>query len=194
MKYAFGVFILLPLLLFLPFGITANLGRGWITWFIDAPAMFVFLITIVGVVFVTSQFKTLIRVINALFSKKYKISIEDSEKGIRLLELLKKVVIYTAVFSTIGTATLMLGDINSLESLGPMIAITLLIPMYAAMINLVFILPAIHILKTRQNEEKKPVVINEKEVVNKLLELCYKQGISPEEILNANEITFKNNL
>jgi flagellar motor component MotA len=191
MKYAFGVFILLPILMIFPLGLTADPGRGWIAWLIHAPTMFAFLITIIGVIFVTGQFKTCIKIINALFSKKYKISPDDTQKGISLLELLKKTTIYAATFFTMGSLMFMLGDINDLQSLGPMLSLILLIPMYAAIINLIYILPAIHILKTRQNETQKPITINEREVINKLLELCYKQGIPPEQILNAEQINFK---
>ena len=57
------------------------------------------------------------------------------------------------------------------------------------MVNLVFTYPAIHIIESRYNQEEKRV-ISEKQVMDKLLELCYKKGVSPEEIMDANEIKF----
>jgi hypothetical protein len=62
--------------------------------------------------------------------------------------------------------------------------------LYAAFLHIVLIYPSVYILKNRKTPEEKPVVISEKQVVSKLLELCYKQGISPEELLNAEEINF----
>lgn len=190
MKYALGIFILMPVMLFLPLFITVGGDLTGLAWFIHAPTMWAFILVLAGVLLVTGQFKIFVKTANALFSKKYKISAEDRARGIKLLELLKTTVIYTAVFFLFGATIAMLGDIDSLEFLGPMLSIILLIPMYAAILNLVFILPALHILKTRQNEEK-PTVISEKEVINKMLELCYKQGIPPEEILGAKEINFR---
>ncbi|MCL1877529.1 MAG: hypothetical protein FWF80_01590 [Defluviitaleaceae bacterium] len=190
MKYALGVFVLFPLLLAMPLMLTMSGTAVTPAWFIHAPTMFVYALVVSAVILITGEFKTKIRVANALFSKKYKISDEDTERGIRLLELLKISVIYTAVFFTIASTIVMMADLDNYDMLGPMIAIMLLIPMYAAMINLVLIIPAIHILKTRRNEEKA-AHINERQVTNKLLELCYKQGITPEEILGAKEINFK---
>jgi hypothetical protein len=192
MKYAFGIFILLPILLFFPLFITTNYELWYMALFIDAPTLFAFLITMAGVIVVTREFKTSIRTANALFSKKYKISAEDKERGIRLLGLMKKTLICATVFFMIGTLIIMLAGFDDLAHIGPMISILLLTPLYAAIIILIFINPAIYILKTRQNAEEKPAAINERQVVNKMLELCYKQGISPEDIINANEISFKN--
>ena len=192
MKYALGVFIILPLLLFLPMWLTAG-GDANATMglFIHAPTIFAFLVVYAGVLFVTGEFKTFVRAANALFSKKYQISAEDCDKGISLLKLGTKVTIAATVFYSFGSLIFILRDLVDYEALGPMLAILILVPMYAAMIILIFIQPAIHILKTRKAEEEKPSAISEKQVINKLLELCYKQGISPEEIINANEITFK---
>ncbi|MCL2388043.1 MAG: hypothetical protein FWC89_10925 [Defluviitaleaceae bacterium] len=199
MKYALGVFILFPILLFIPLVITA-MGGGSIVNLIHAPALMAFLLVLLSVLVVTGEFKTYVKSVNALFSRKYDISSEDKERGIKLFGLMRKSVNYAAVFYTTGAISLMLFDTRNyiyddrfyLGAIGPMLSITLILVLYAVMINLVFILPAIHILQTRKPLEEKPVAINEKEVISKLLELCYKQGISPEEILNSNEITFHN--
>ena len=61
---------------------------------------------------------------------------------------------------------------------------------YGLLINVVFINPAIDILESRYNADVK-FVISEKQVMDKLLELCYKQGVSPEEIIEASEISFQ---
>jgi hypothetical protein len=52
------------------------------------------------------------------------------------------------------------------------------------------IYPAIYLLEIRRNAEEK-IVISEKQIIDKMLEMCYRQGITPEEILNAGEISFK---
>ncbi|MCL2388042.1 MAG: hypothetical protein FWC89_10920 [Defluviitaleaceae bacterium] len=186
MKYALGVFVLFPILLFVPLMLT-----GDIIWLIHAPAMMGYLLVLVAVLVVTGEFKIFVKSVNALLSKKYNISSEEIERGIKLFEVMKKSVILAGVFFTAGATMSMLRDLQDFHALGPMIAILLILVLYAAMINLVFILPAIYILKARQAAEAKLISINEKEVVSKLLELCYKHDISPEEILNASEVTFQ---
>ncbi|MCL1883223.1 MAG: hypothetical protein FWF81_05650 [Defluviitaleaceae bacterium] len=189
MKYALGIFVIFPALLFFPLLIT----RGYLSdlaFFIHAPALASFVFVIFATLMVTGEFKIFVKSVNALFSQKYKISAEDRDRGIKLFELLSKTVLYAVVFFVGGGIIIMLVDLNDFSNVGPMLAITIILPMYAAMINMIFMYPAIHILKYRKDFEKK-VTINEKEVVNKLLELCYKQGISPEDIINAKEIKFE---
>ena len=191
MKYALGIFVLLPFLLFLPWILLVAGGdRGAIYAFIHMPTLLCFICAIPIMLFATGEFKTFIKASNAVFSKKYVISYEDREKGIKLFEFLIKIVNYTAVICTIIALVLILGNLDDLHLLGPMLSIALLTALYAATFNFALLYPAIYVLKNRQNEEHK-IVINEKEVINKLLELCYKQGISPEEILTANEISFR---
>ena len=85
----------------------------------------------------------------------------------------------------------MIVQLDDPRHIGSMLATSLLSVVYGLIINLVFIYPAIYILKHRENIE--PVkVISEKLIVDKLLELCHKKGISPEEILEADDISFGN--
>ena len=156
---------------------------------IDAPSLMPLIIVIAATVFMTGEYKTFTKSVNALLSKKYKISYEDLQKAIALYGLLAKVVVYTTLITFVLGFTLMVRTLYSPEYLGPMLSVALISVFYGLIANLVFIYPAIHILKHRENSESVKV-ISEKLVVDKLLELCYKKGISPEEILEADDISF----
>ena len=159
---------------------------------LDAPSLMPLGIVIAATIFMTGEYKTFTKSVNALLSKKYKISYEDLQRAIGLYRLLAKVVVYTTIISFILGLLVMFGGIReyefSLWLLGVMFSNALVSVIYGLIANLVFIHPAIHILKHRENSESVKV-ISEKLVVDKLLELCYKKGISPEEILEANDIS-----
>lgn len=156
----------------------------------DLPTTFFFITTITAVIVATGNFKTFIAAINALLSKKYNISAADKEKSIRLFKLLGKSVVSAAVLLTVVGLTLMLMDLSDPAYLGPRISIALCAISQGVCINLILIYPAINVLQARYIAEEKRV-ISEKQVIDKLLELCYRQGITPEEILDAREISFR---
>ncbi|MCL2197853.1 MAG: hypothetical protein FWB80_02915, partial [Defluviitaleaceae bacterium] len=142
MRYVLGIFILFPAALSLMLIVYGNGNLGILTWFLDVGSLLQFILAIGAVILITGEFKTFSAALNVLFSKKYKISAENKEKAIRLFEMLPKVVNYCAVFYTMAGLILMLGDLDDINWLGPMLAIMLITPMYAAAINLVVILPA----------------------------------------------------
>ena len=160
---------------------------------IDTPSLMPLGIVIAATVYMTGETKTFIKSVNALLSKKYKISYTDLQRAIGLYRLLAKVVVYTTLISFVLGIIMMFGSIRdyefSLWLLGVMLSVALVSVFYGLIANLVFIYPAIHILQNRENSETINV-ISEKLVVYKLLELCYKKGISPEEILEADDISF----
>lgn len=160
--------------------------------FIDGPTTFCFIVVFAAVIISTGGFRTFITAINALSSKKYSISAADKEKAIRLFKLLGKSVVYASILFTLMGLMLILVQLDDIDpaALGPSIAVAILAVFQGAFINLALIFPAINILETRYNTEEK-TVISEKQVIDKLLELCYKQGISPEEVLSADEMYFK---
>ena len=155
----------------------------------DAPSLMPLGIVIAATVFMTGEYKTFTKSVNALLSKKYKISYEDLQRAIGLYKLLAKVIVYTTLISFVLGIIMMFGMLETPDLLGPMISVALVSVLYGLIANLVFIYPAIHILQNRENSETVKV-ISEKLVVDKLLELCYKKGISPEEILEADDISF----
>ena len=156
---------------------------------IDVPSLMPLIIVIAATIFMTGEYKTFTKSVNALLSKKYKISYEDLQRAIGFYKLLAKVVVYVTLASFVLGIILMSRMIETPDTLGPMISVALVSVFYGLIVNLVFIYPAIHILQNRENSETVKV-ISEKLVVDKLLELCYKKGISPEEILDADEISF----
>jgi hypothetical protein len=152
--------------------------------------VFTYVITSVGVTLGTGNVKLYFKVVNALVSKNYYISAADKEKGTRYLKLMGKTVNFTGLLLAVMSVTMLLIMLNDLSQIGPYIAVSLVSVFYLLLIQLVFIQPGIYVLKSRYNQEEKRV-ISEKQVMDKLLELCYKQGITPEEIMDAAEIRFK---
>jgi len=189
MRYTVGVALFFApiILLLLIFG---NFDARVIFEVLDFSSLLSFIIVIAVIIFLTGESKTYTKAINALLSKRYIISAVDKEKAIGLFKLIGKSVIYTAILTMIMGFVIMLGQIEDISTLGPIIAVSLLSLLYGVIINLIFVLPAIHILKNRPDPEPVSIVISEKQVIDKLLELCYKQGISPEQILDAKEISF----
>ena len=194
MRYVAGqVIIIFIIVVFL---IIIGGNTAWaILEVIDVPSLMPLGIVIAATIFMTGEYETFTKSVNALLSKKYKISYEDLQKAISLYRLLAKVVVYTTLISFVLGIIIMFGAVReyefSLWLLGVMFSVALVSVIYGLIANLVFIYPAIHILKHRENSESVKV-ISEKLVVDKLLELCYKKGISPEEILDADDISFGN--
>jgi flagellar motor component MotA len=135
-------------------------------------------------------FKTFVAAVNALLTKKYYISAADKEKAIRLFKLIAKSLYLTAGLMFAMGILFILQDLSNPSTVGPSVAIAVTSFFYTMLINLTFIYPAVNILETRYNAEEK-AVISEKQVIDKLLEMCYKQGISPEDIMGALEIQVK---
>ena len=193
MRYAAGQVIIIFIIV-VTVVIFGGTGRA-IFEIIDAPSLMPLGIVIAATVFMTGEYKTFTKSVNALLSKKYKISYEDLQKAISLYRLLAKVVVYTTLISFVLGIMMMFGAVReyefSLWLLGVMFSVALVSVLYGLIASLVFIYPAIHILKHRENSESVKV-ISEKLVVDKLLELCYKKGISPEEILEAEDVSFGN--
>ena len=185
MKYVLGSFAII-FVVFLTIAVIGG-GAGASLWFLDGPSLMPFILIISAIILMTGEYSTHIKAVNAIVSKSYKISHADKEKAINLYKLLARAVVYVTVLQFVMGIVTMLGELGDLSYAGPMVAVVLVSVFYGVLINLVFIYPAIHILKHRENSEIAPV-ISEKIVVDKLLELCYKKGISPEEILNAEDI------
>jgi len=188
MRYVFGLVLVFATGFY--FFSVMSPNRGDILFFIDIPTLVVFLLTICATLIISGEFGTLIKSKNALISKKYHLSNNDRERAISLYKVLAKVIVITTVITIVSTIMIMLATLDDLRLLGPYAAVSLLSILYAAVLLLIFIYPAQIILKNRVNIGEKRV-ISEKEVINKLLELCYKNNISPEEILEAEDISFK---
>jgi len=194
MRYALGV-LLIPVSFAAVFAGLILVFSDWhthsILYFFDMPTLVPFIFVISTIIFMSGEFKVKVRAANALFSKNYVISARDKEKAIRLFKLLARAVIYVTVITTMISLSLMLMRLEDPSTIGPYLSLSMLSIIYGALINLALIYPAIHILENRPDPEPISVVISEKQVIDKLLELCYKQGVPPEEILEAKEISFK---
>jgi len=185
--FVLGILIFLALIVFMAL-LSAQDPLG-VSMLIDTPTAFFYVGTMFSVVIATKSFKTFVSTINAVLSKNYYISGSDKEKAIRLFKLLAKISLIASSVSTLVGLITLLTNLSDIRYLGPSIAVAILPILGGLCVNLIFIHPTIYLLESRSNIEEK-TVITEKEVVNKLFELCYKQGITPEEILDAKEISF----
>jgi flagellar motor component MotA len=171
--------------------LVSNDFQAWgIREFLDAPTLIWFLLVLAGVITITGEFKTFVAAINALLSRKYVISAHTQERAVRLFRLMGKSVVYAIVVNITIMVALMLLQLDAPSALGPMISVALISVVYGGLFNLMLIYPAIYILELRRNADAV-AFISEKQVIDKMLELCYKQGITPEEIVNASEIAFR---
>jgi len=189
MKKAVGFLLVVGGFIFITL-ITVDWHGDMFVVIIDAPALLWKGFAISGVLLMTGEGKTFIAAVNAVLSRKYVLPEVMRIRAIRLFKMMIKVVWGSAVVAIMMTVMLILVQLENPAALGPMLSVSLSSALYAALINLVFFHPAIIILENRRNEAEK-IVISEKQVIDKLLELCYRQGITPEEIMNAEEIGFK---
>ena len=190
MRYVLGAASMIFVVCF-TIAILGNSPRALLE-FVDMPSLLPLIMIVSATIFMTGEYRTHTRAVNAILSKKYKISNQDKEKAIMLYKLLAKVVVYTSLLITIIGFVQMIGMMDGelwAASWRAMLSVAVVPLVYGAIINLAFIYPAIHILHNRENSEVA-AVISEKLVVDKMLELCYKKGITPEEILDADDISF----
>jgi len=192
MRYIIGILVFLLTIIL----VITMLG-GHVLDYLNLPTIVMFVLTYAAVIVMKGGFKTFVIAVNALLSKNYSISAADKEKAIRLFRLLAKSTIYAAILYTMICLFNMLIGVDwhyegaeLKRALAGNTAAGFLPMFYGLIANLVFINPAIDMLESRHNVDVK-TVISEKQVMDKLLELCYKQGVSPEEILDASEISFR---
>jgi len=116
--------------------------------FIDLPTIAGSLLAVYAVVIITGESKTFVMGVNAVLSQDYSISDTNREKAIQLFKLLKETVIYASLLYAMSgfVFLLILSDPGDWR---PMLAISILSIFYGALVNVVFICPAIAILKKR---------------------------------------------
>jgi hypothetical protein len=148
MRYIAGFFGILALLFVVLFMLS-----GFDIWqaffFVDLPTIFSFMFLTAIILFATGEFKIFIAAVNAILSKSYVISAEETKKAIRLFRLLRKSNLYFSFIIAIFVSTLMLFDLSDVYTLGPNLAFILHALFYGLLVNLALVNPAIYILKGR---------------------------------------------
>ena len=157
---------------------------------IDFPSALWIIFSVTGVILITGEGKTFIVAKNALLSRKYVMTALTKDRAVRLYKLLAKTIWASAVVAVCSGIMYILFQLEDPAALGPMLSVVLTSAFYAAFLNFAFIYPAIYILENRRNVDDI-IVISERQVIDKMLELCYRQGINPEEVMNAEEISFR---
>jgi len=180
------------LLLFIGMAFAIIGSNGVIGHFINLPSLFGHLIILASVIVATSSFKTFIMGINGAFSKKYIMTKEQCDKTMQLFNLLQKTIIYSCIVQFFIGFVIVLNHLGDVSSWGPSIAMTLIAPIYGALINIAFIQPAIYILSHKHESEPSHIArIKDKEALDKLMQLCFEKGLTHEDIMDADEITLR---
>ena len=167
-------------------------SNGSVIWFVNLPSFLGHFIILTSVIVATSSFKVFISGINGAFSKKYQMTKEQSDITLALFRLLQRTVNYTSVLVFLIGLVIGLGYLSDLFMLGPILAMTMIAPLYGIIINIAFINLVIYNLEHKHESESATVVrIKDKEVADKLLQLCFEKGLTHEDIMEADEITLR---
>jgi flagellar motor component MotA len=115
--------------------------------FIDVSSFLIFVFSITAMVIITNRSALFLSAVKSLFVKRHKLITEQAVQAARLFKLLRKTVWYTAVVGTMVGVVLMMRNLQDMNILAANMALSLLSVFYAALINLIFINPAIAIFE-----------------------------------------------
>ena len=126
--------------------------------FLDAPTALAFTIVLCAVIVATGQLEVFTTGVKAVFSSKVQLSCEKNRGAIRLFKLLRKTTQYAALLFVAMGLTQMLGNLQDIDALAANFALVLLAVIYAAVINLILINPAIAILERRESTTQTTMI------------------------------------
>jgi flagellar motor component MotA len=151
------------------------------------------LFTVVSTLIATSNFKLFTRGFNAVISRKYYLPETERLKAADLFRLLSKVTIAAACFGVFAGIIAMLGHMDDTEALGHALAAALVSPVLGAAVPIMFFEPAAFVLRHRAETEAGAARMKAypKALGDKLLELCYQNGLSAEDIEKATDIELR---
>ncbi|MDR1247144.1 MAG: hypothetical protein LBK57_08980, partial [Clostridiales Family XIII bacterium] len=131
------------------------------------------------------------RGLNAVISRKYHIPDDERKQAADLFRLLSKATIGAAVFLIPLGMISALANMDDIYAFGHAIAATLVAPLMGAAVPIALFEPVVFILRYRSNTSERAVKAYPKALGDKLLELCYKNGLSTEDIENATDIELR---
>jgi flagellar motor component MotA len=157
---------------------------------LNPAALFVVLLPLISTLLATSGFKLFVRGLNAAISHKYHLPDEERTAAADLFRLLSKVAIAAAVFGVFLGLISMLGHMGDVEQFGHALAATLVSPLYGVAAALVLCEPVAYILRHPQQNDAPAASVKAypKALGDKLLALCYQNGLSAEDIERATGI------
>jgi flagellar motor component MotA len=158
---------------------------------INPAVVLTLLFVIIATLLATSNFKLFTRGFNAVISRKYYLPDEERRRAEELFHLLSRVTVASAVFLVFVGIISMLGHVDDTEALGHALTAALVSPIIASALIVIFFEPAAFILRYRQNAPERKMNSYPKALGDKLLELCYKNGLSEEDIENATDIVLR---
>ncbi|MDR2770618.1 MAG: hypothetical protein LBB57_01110 [Clostridiales Family XIII bacterium] len=163
--------------------------------FANPSAILTVLFAVVSALLATSNFRLFTRGLNAAISRKYYLPEEECEKAADLFRLLSKVSIAAALFTFFTGLIAMLGHMEDAEAFGHALAAALVAPLVGVAVLTALFEPAAFILRHRARAEaaagKAAVKTYPKALGDKLLELCYQNGLSAEDIEKATDIELR---
>ncbi|MDR1571005.1 MAG: hypothetical protein LBS32_00605 [Clostridiales Family XIII bacterium] len=146
-------------------------------------------VSVVGVLAITSGFGLFVRCLNAAVFRKYWISAEDREKGAELFGLLAKIVPLAAILAALLRVVANFAYFTSdIELLGHVAEATAAGLAWAIIPPLFVFLPVAYALKHRPEAGAMSVKTYPRELGDRLLDLCYQKGLSAEDIERATDI------
>jgi flagellar motor component MotA len=162
-----------------------------VTTLINPAVVLTIIFVLVSTLLATGSFKLFTRGLNAVISRKYHIPDEERKQAMDLFRLLSKATIAAAVLLIPMGLIAALGHLEDMEALGHAIASTLVAPLFGAIVPIALFEPVVFILRYRENAKERAVKAYPKALGDKLLELCYKNGLSAEDIENATDIELR---
>jgi flagellar motor component MotA len=159
--------------------------------FANPAVILTILFTLVSTVLATGNFKLFIRGCNAVLSRKYYMPDEERRQAAELFHLLSKVTVAASVFVMFTGLIAMLGHMSDTELFGHAIAAALTAPLFAAAVPVALFEPAVFVLRHRSDAPERVMKSYPKALGDKLLELCYQNGLNAEDIENATGIELR---
>jgi flagellar motor component MotA len=150
------------------------------------------LFVVVSTLLSTGKFKLFTRGLNAVISRKYYMPDDERRQAADLFRLLSKATIAAAVFLIPLGVMAALGNLSDTEALGHAMVAMLIAPLVGAFVPIAVFEPAAFILLHPSEPSKRGgVKTYPKALGDKLLELCYQNGLSAEDIENATGIELR---
>ena len=129
---------------------TISLGSD-LRYFIDLPSFIFILLSNIAVLITTNTIKDFSYGLKLLVMKNTEVDSDRIRESIELFTLLNKASLVISVVGVLIGLINMLGSLDDPSSLGPYLAVSFLVPLYSAIVNIVIIKPARFILIKIQN-------------------------------------------
>lgn len=112
----------------------------YISWYMDLPSLLLILLLTIPMLFASGLFKDFLRAFPIAVSKKKEYSVYEMKRSALAMQMMMRLVMYAGVFSTFVALVLVLGGLDTPETLGPNVAVAMLTILYAVMIDMILLI------------------------------------------------------